>query len=347
MDRTTGRWTLGELAEILDGRLCGPGDLPIERPVPAGIPDPQGIAFAGSRQYMEKIHAAPCGAVIVDGELEPGEIPSIRVRNARASFFRLLTLAEIETDLPEGIHLAAIVHPTAEIDPTARVGAYAVIEANALIGPGAQIHPHASVGPRCTVGSYSVLKPRAVLVQDVRLGERCLVHSGAVIGADGFGFEWNGEMRVKIPQIGGVLIGNDVEIGANSCIDRATVGDTVVGDGTKIDNLCQVGHNVILGKYVVLCGMVGIGGSSVLGDRVIVGASTGISDHITIGDDVVLGGRTSVASDINEPGEYFGQPAQLKRDAIRTLLTLPRLPEIWSRLKRVEESLERLDKDSS
>lgn len=339
METTTASWTLAELAEMLGGELVGPGDRRVSRLVPAGSDDAEGITFAGDEKYLKKALTGNAGVILVKANMDAGDSAHIRLEDPRAAYMSLLYRFEQHHDMDPGIHALASVHPTASIHPTARVGAYAVIGAQATVAAECRIHPMAYIGPRCALGEGTILYPRAVLVQDVEVGERCIIHSGAVLGADGFGFGWDGSTRRKIPQVGGVKLGDFVEVGANSCIDRATVGNTSVGSHTKIDNLVQVGHNVIIGEQCVLTGMVGVGGSTTIGNRVIVGANAGISDHVTICDDVTLGGRTGVASDIKEPGEYFGQPPQPMREAIRTFLLIPKLPEIWQRLRELEKRL--------
>lgn len=339
METTTASWTLAELADMLGGDLVGPGDRRVSRLVPAGTEDVEGITFAADEKYLKKALAGNVGVILVKDNMDAGASAHIRLQDPRAAYLSLLFRFERQDDMEPGIHALASVHPTAHIDPSACVGAYAVVGPQAHVAASCRIHPMAYIGPRCVLGEGSILYPRAVLVQDVELGEQCIIHAGAVLGADGFGFGWDGNSRRKIPQVGGVRLGDCVEVGANSCIDRATVGHTTVGSHTKIDNLVQVGHNVVIGEQSVLTGMVGVGGSTTIGDRVIVGANAGISDHVTICDDVTLGGRTGVASDIKEPGEYFGQPPQPMREAIRTFLLIPKLPEIWQRLRELEKRL--------
>ena len=157
-----------------------------------------------------------------------------------------------------------------------------------------------------------------------------------MIGADGFGYVYDGTKQVKLPQVGGVIIGDHVEIGSNTCIDRATAGYTTIGRGTKIDNLVQIGHNCHIGEDSVIAGMCGIPGSVTIGDRCTLGGGVGTNDHVTIANDVVLGGRSGVERDITEPGQYFGTPARPAAEAVRSMLLMPRLPEIWSRLKKLE-----------
>jgi UDP-3-O-[3-hydroxymyristoyl] glucosamine N-acyltransferase len=184
--------------------------------------------------------------------------------------------------------------------------------------------------------------PHAVLYQDVVLGERCVVHSGAVLGADGFGFVWDGDKQHKVPQIGGVVVGDDVEFGANTCVDRATCGETLVGRGTKLDNLVQVAHNVSIGEHTVIAAQVGIGGSSSIGSRDTIGGDVAVSDHVSIADGVVVGGRSGVFQDIAEPGEYAGFPPLPVVSAMRVMALQTRLPELFRRLKQLEGEVEAL-----
>lgn len=332
-------WTLGEIAQLIGGELRGDASLRLRRLVGAGVDDSEALTFASSPDYLDLIAESRIGCVIVWPGAPEIEAPAIVVENPRAAFGRILALIEEPAPIDPGVHERAIVKPGASIAPSASIGPGALIEATATIGERTKIHANAYIGDSCSVGADCIIAPNAVLVKNVSVGDRCIIHASAVLGAAGFGFEWDGERHVKLPQIGGVIVGNDVEIGANTCIDRGMLADTVIGNGVKIDNLCQIAHNVTIGDHSILTGMVGIGGSSTLGKRVVVGANAGISDHVTICDDVRLGGRTGVASDITEPGEYFGQPAQKKRDAIRTFLLLPKLPEFWNRLRAVEKKV--------
>ena len=184
--------------------------------------------------------------------------------------------------------------------------------------------------------------PSAILVQDVTIGPGTIVHSGAVLGADGFGFVWDGKKQIKIPQVGSVLLGADVEIGANSTIDRATSGETVIADDVKIDDLVHVGHNSRIGAHTVLAGQVGVSGSVTIGERVVAGGQVAIADHVTICDDVVLAGRTGLMSDLSEPGEYFGVPPTPIKQALRLLALQRKLPEMLDRIKKLEAELEKL-----
>lgn len=331
-------WTLGQLAELLQAELHGPANLVIKGVTSAGSPDPEGIAFAETDEYRSKAEQVPLGALIV-GPGMSSSVPYLVVASPRTAFFALLSWCDRPLTSHPGIHPTAQVAATASVDALASVGAYAIIGEETVIEAGAVIHAHAFVGDRCRIGSRTVVYPRAVLVQDVAVGARCLIHPGAVIGADGFGFVWDGKRRIKIPQVGGVTLGDDVEIGANVCIDRATAGQTMVGNGTKIDNLCQIGHNCEIGEHTVLAGACGISGSVKIGSRCVLGGGVGTNDHISICDDVTLGGRSGVDRDITEPGGYFGTPARPIGEAMRAFVLIPKLPEIWSRLRRLEKKV--------
>ncbi len=315
----------------------GNPNLLISRPVPAGVAAEDGITFATNSSFLEKALSVDVCAIVAPANSVLGERSGILVDNPRASFAGILRLFAPVLELETGIHPSASIHPEADVASSAKIGPNVIISSNARIGENVTIHPGCFVGPDCVVGEGTTLLPNATLVVNVTLGKNCLIHSGAVIGADGFGFEWDGTDHVKIPQIGGVLIGDNVEIGANSCIDRGALEDTVIGSGTKIDNLVQVGHNVEIGSNSILAGMVGIGGSAKIGNQFIAGANAGIKDNVTIADNVVLGGRTGVSGDISEPGVYFGTPPIPIKEGLRVFALVNKLPEIWKRLRDLEE----------
>ncbi|MEX2242770.1 MAG: UDP-3-O-(3-hydroxymyristoyl)glucosamine N-acyltransferase [Fimbriimonadaceae bacterium] len=335
-------WTLGEIAALIGGELVGPADLPIARAVPAGYDDPEAVTFAESEKYLAACLASKVGAVIVKTGTPAIGRPAIFVESPRAAFGYLLARMARPLPLAPGLHAKAIVSPDSHYDASASVGAFAVIERGAKIGADCRIYPFAYVGENCILGDGCIVFPHAVLYQDVVLGARCVVHSGAVIGADGFGFVWDGDKHTKVPQVGGVVIGDDVEIGANSCIDRATCGETTVGNGTKFDNLVQIGHNVSVGTDTVLAAQVGVGGSTTIGNKVTIGGDAVVSDHIAIADEVVLGGRSAAFQDIEEAGQYFGLPPLPIATAMRVIALQARLPELFRRLKSLEDEVEAL-----
>ena len=332
-------WTLNELAPMLGGTVRGDGSQRVLRPVPAGEADPDGIAFAGNEKYLAEALSVPIGAIIVSEGLDTGDVPAIISADPRLSFYRLLALVHRPLPLASGIHPTAVVAETARVDSTAKVGPYAVVEHGAEIGAGAKVYAHAYVGENCRVGDGSILFPHVVLYQDVILGQRCIVHSHVTVGADGFGFLWDGTAQRKVPHVGGVVIGDDVEIGANTTIDRATSGNTHIGDGVKLDNLVQIAHNDTIGKHTVIAAQVGVGGSSKVGERVTLGGQAGVADHITIADNTIFAGRSGVTNDIEEAGAYSGFPARPIAEARRILASTLRLPEFAKRLRSLERGV--------
>jgi len=332
-------WTLEELAAALGGQLNGPPEKRVLRPVPAGEPDPEGITFSTGPAYDEKIRGSGVGVALVSPGTEL-DCPTLEVPHPRLSFGWVLQASVRALPLSSGIHPSAVVSLDADIDPTAQIGPFAVIERGARIGPRARVYPFAYVGEDCVLGEGVVLYPHVVLYQAVRLGAGVIVHAGTVLGADGFGYFWDGRQQQKIPQVGGVIVGERSEIGANACIDRATCGATRIASGVKIDNLVQIGHNGQIGAHTVIAGQTGRSGSVTLGEQVVVGGQCAFKDHVSVVDGAILAGRTGVFSDIETAEAYYGLPAIPVKAALRQLALIKRLPEIEKRLRALEQSLE-------
>lgn len=335
------RYTLSQLADMVGGELDGPPDLVISRPVPADSDDDTGISFAENEKFLRSALSSGIAAILVPAETAPIPKPCIRVAHPRMAFGIVLAAYERQREL-QGIDPTARIHESAQIDPTAAIGPYAVVEADASVGPQCRVMSHAVIGPGCRLGEGCDVFPHAVLVQDVTLGRRCRIHPGAVIGSDGFGYFWNGQAQQKVPQAGGVILGDDVEVGANSCIDRATCGETVIAHGVKIDNLVQIGHNCRIGAHTVMASQVGISGSTVIGERNVFGGQAATSDHVTVGNDMVFGGRSGVMGDMDTPGQYFGTPPVPLSTAMRVLALQGRLPDLYKRMRELEKQIEEL-----
>jgi UDP-3-O-[3-hydroxymyristoyl] glucosamine N-acyltransferase len=329
-------WTLAELAPLLGASVGGSPDFVVERPVPYDSDDPAGLAYCAGPRYAGAAARHAVGALI----LPPGltvERPCLYATDPKAAFTRFLALCRRPLPLSPGVHPTAVVDPAASVAPTASVGPYVVVERGARIEAGARIFPFCYVGEDCVVGPETVLYPHVVLYQDVRVGARCVVHAHAVLGADGFGFAWDGTRQVKIEQVGGVRIGDDVEIGAGSAVDRATSGTTRVGSGVKVDNLVQIGHNAEVGEHSLICGQSGVAGSAVVGRRVTMAGQSAVADHVSVGDGVTLAGRAVASRDIVEPVVHHGLPA--RPDGLRILAAQAELPQLRDRLRRLERLL--------
>ncbi len=342
MEKPVREWSLSELAASVDGVVRGPGDLVIRQAVPAGMDAADGITFAEKPRFLEAVLASGVGAVIVAKGSPEFDKPAILVDNPRLAFGMVLAQMRREPPVAPGIHPTAVVDPLAEVDPAASIGAYAVIERYAKVASGARVYPFCYVGEACEVGEGAVLYPHAVLVQDVTVGPRAIVYSGAVLGADGFGFEWDGRRQIKVPQVGGVRLGADAEIGANTCVDRAMCAETVVEDDVKLDNLIHVGHNCSIGRHTVAAALVGISGSTKVGERVTIAGQAGFSDHVTVCDDVVIGGQAGVLGSIDKPGAYSGMPQMPHGEWLRARAVYGKLPALLERLKQLEREVEEL-----
>ncbi len=253
----------------------------------------------------------------------------------------LLKIFEPRFPVLRGRHPSAVIAPDAQVSGDAWVGPCCVVESGAIIEAGARLVANVSVGLSVRVGAGSVLEPQVVLMYGTRVGRNCLLHSGCVLGCDGFGFLRSASGIVKIPQIGNVVVEDEVEIGACTAIDRGTMGDTVIGYGTKIDNHVQIGHNVRIGRHCIICSMTGIGGSSVVEDGATVAVQVGITDHVRIGKGALLAGRAGATSDIPAGAVVSGFPARPHNEAKRALVLATRLPELFERVRRLERGSRR------
>ncbi len=333
---------LTEIARAIGAEYSGP-EVMIERPIPAGASDPHGITFAEGPKYLELIRKATVGAAIIGSANDSLDCPVLRVEHPRQAFGVVLALFERQRPVAREIDSTAQIAPGAQIAENVSIGPYVVISEEAVVEAGTVIEAQCYVGPGCHVGAGSHLYPRVTLVQDVLVGARCRIMSGAVLGADGFGYAWDGTAHRRIPQVGRVIVGDDVEIGANTCIDRATCGETIIGSGTKIDDLVMIGHNVSVGIHSVIAGHTAIGGSTKIGANATIAGAVAIGDHITIADGVMLAGRAGVMQDVEAPGAYMGLPLLPYRDGMRRAAIEKRLPELVERIRALEAKLEKRD----
>ncbi|MGH8479824.1 MAG: UDP-3-O-(3-hydroxymyristoyl)glucosamine N-acyltransferase [Gammaproteobacteria bacterium] len=296
---------LGALAEHLGAELHGDADVLIQRIATLDSAGCGDVAFLFNRRYRRFLAVTGASAVILGrADLATCPVAALVTENPYLGYARAAALLYPSPDVVPGIHATAHVAAGAEVDDSAAVGAYAVVGAGAKIGAGADIGPSCVIGPGVRIGAYTRLCARVTVMAESTLGRRCLVHPGAVIGADGFGLARERGVWIKIPQIGSVHIGDDVEIGANTTIDRGALKDTVIEDGVKLDNLIQIGHNARIGAHTAVAGCVGISGSTRIGKRCTIGGGAGFAGHIEICDDVVIGGATSVTKSIRKAATY-------------------------------------------
>jgi UDP-3-O-[3-hydroxymyristoyl] glucosamine N-acyltransferase len=338
--------TLDELIERFGGELAGaPGDRRISGLASLASAGPADLSFLSAPRHRDAAESTRAGAVIVATPLADAVRAGagrILVADPYAHFAKLARwFAEQLDDEPAApaIHPSAVLAATARLGPGVRVGAQAVIEAGVELGEGVVIGAQCYVGRDTRIGAGSRLHAGVTVYHGCEIGERCIVHSGTVIGSDGFGFAREGERWAKIPQLGRVLIGDDVEIGSNCSIDRGALDDTVIGDGCKLDNLIQIAHNVRIGEHTALAGCVGVAGSAVIGRRCMIGGSAGILGHLEICDDVVVSAMSLVTRSITEPGFYTGVfPLMPNAGWERAAAVLKQLPRMRERLRAVERA---------
>jgi len=327
--------TTAGIAEHLGGRLDGPGDVTVTGVEALGRAGREDLTFIGSAAYAKRWADSDAAAAIVSAEVEltDGRRPLIRVDNADLAMARALELFAPPVPQPEsGVHDSAVVHPDARLGRGVAIGPHCVVHAGASLGDGVVLHSGVEVFGETTIGDRTVVWSGCVIRERCSVGADCILHPNVVIGADGFGYRMaeDGSGLVKVPQIGTVVIEDKVELGAGTCIDRGKFSATTVGTGTKIDNLCQIAHNVTIGPHCVVAGMSAMAGSVTVGAGVQVGGMASIAPHITVGDGARLSGRAAVIHDV-PPGEsWAGVPAKDFKTRAKEEVCIAKLPE-WSK----------------
>jgi len=336
----TSGMTLAALADRLGCHLEGDGAATIRGVADLPVAGPSDLALFAHPRFRDQALATKAGGVIVADATAAFGPPLLRTRTPILAFARALALFHTPPRPAPGISPQAVVAADAQVDPSATVGPFVAIGAGARIGPGTIVHSHVAVGDGCVIGRDCVIHAHVSIRERVRIGDRVILQNGAVIGSDGFGFTPDAEgTHVKVPQIGTVVIEDDVEIGAHTAIDRATVGETRIGAGSKIDNLVQVGHNVRIGRGVLLAAQVGISGSATLEDRVTMGGQVGVAGHIVVGRGAIAAGQSGVTNSV-EPGRFVtGYPAIDNRAWRKASVVFAQLPALRDRLKAIERQL--------
>ncbi len=329
---------LAELAVRFGCELRGDPDAIVRRVASLGEATPDALSFLANPRYLRHLRDTRAGAVVIDAASAPAcPVPALVAANPYAAYARMAQVLHPEPPFAGGVHASAVVEEGAQVDPTAWIAAGAYVGSGACIGPRTFVGPGCVVLDEAVVGADCRLVARVTICRGVRIGARCVFAPGAVIGADGFGHAPDRDGYVKIPQVGSVVIGDDVDVGANTTIDRGTIGDTVIEEGVRIDNLCMVAHNVRIGAHTVMAAMVGIAGSSSVGRRCMLGGQVGVVGHVSICDNVALTGKTMVSRSITRPGVYSGNlPADEARSFRRNSARFRKLDELARRVRRLE-----------
>ncbi|MBM3831694.1 MAG: UDP-3-O-(3-hydroxymyristoyl)glucosamine N-acyltransferase [Verrucomicrobia bacterium] len=332
-------FTAAEIAEQLQGEVLGDASITLTGFAPAANAKPGDLTFAENEAYFLRAEQSAASAILADGDFKLSQKVIIRVGNARVAFAKVLPLFFPEPIFAPGIHASATVASTARIDPSAHIGPQCMIGDNVRIGARTVLHGGNYVDTSCALGDDVRIFPRVVLYPRTHIGHRVRIHAGAVIGSDGFGYVLDGGIHRKVPQIGNVIIHDDVEIGANVTIDRGALGPTIIGQGTKVDNLVQIAHNVVIGEHCLVVAQTGIAGSTKLGDYVTLAGQVGLAGHLKIGSRVTVAAQSGVMHDIGEGEKWFGTPAQPDRQMKRQLLALQQLPEMLRRVAEIGKLL--------
>jgi UDP-3-O-[3-hydroxymyristoyl] glucosamine N-acyltransferase len=301
--------SIGEIVDFVGGEFTGAREPTISSVASLASAQTDQLSFLSNRKYAAELAATEAGAVLVPKKLEGCDARWIRVEDPYFAFAKIMTRWFSDRPKPTGLSPKAVVAQSAKLGNDVSLGHFAVIGENVVIGNNVTIFQNVSIEAGSVIGDDCIIYPNVVIYDGTRIGRRCIIHSGAVIGSDGYGFATHGGKHHKIPQIGIVRIEDDVEIGAGTTIDRAALGETVVGEGTKIDNLVQIGHNVKVGKHCLLVSQVGIAGSTELGDYVAVAGQSGFSGHLKIGNRVQVAAKSAVLDDVPDDTKVMGSPA--------------------------------------
>ena len=332
-------FTAAELAKQLDGKVLGDETIKLSGFAPANAAKPGDLTFAENEMYFKTAEESAASAILIDKEFTSAKKTLLKVPNARIAFAKVLPLFFPEQKFAPGVHETAVVAENAQVDPTAHIGPHCVVGAKAKIGRGVILQGGNHVGANSIIGDGSHLFPNVVLYPSTQIGQRVRIHAGSVIGSDGFGYVFDSGVHRKVPQIGNVVIHDDVEIGSNVTIDRGALGPTTIGKGTKIDNLVQIAHNVQIGEHSLVVAQVGIAGSTKIGNYTTLAGQVGLAGHLKIGNKVIIAAQSGVMTNIGDGEKWFGSPAQPDRQMKRQLIAAQQLPDLIRRVAELEKKL--------
>ncbi len=333
--------SLGRLAELVGGAVEGDPGLVVECARPLTDARAGDLTLVDGEKYLAAWHASPASAAVAPARVRANGRPVIHVADPILAFAQVVVFLRGGPPKPQAARIdpGAAVHPTAVLGDGVSVGPFASVGANSVVGAGTRLMAGAAVGADCRLGANCVLHPHAVLYDRTLLGDNVVIHANSVVGADGFGYRLQGGRHAKIPQLGGVEIGDGVEIGACSTIDAGTFSPTTIGEGTKIDNLVHIAHNCKIGRHNLIVGQVGISGSCVTGDYVVMAGQVGLGDHITVGDRAMIGAKAGVMKDIPADAKMLGIPATPHREQLKMLHSLSKLPDLLREVRDLQKRL--------
>jgi len=332
-------FTAAEIAKHVDGEVVGDHNALLRNFAPAESAQTGDLTFAENEDYFARAEQSAATAVIADERFKSDRKILIRVPNARIAFAKAMAMFFPERTYAAGIHPMAVVAASAQIDPTAHIGPHCAVGERVKIGARSVLQGGNFVGDDSKLGEDVNLFPNVTVYPRTEIGNRVRVHASTVIGSDGFGYVQDGGIHRKVPQIGNVIIGDDVEIGAGVMIDRGALGSTVIGKGTKIDNLVQIAHNVEIGEHCIVIAQVGISGSTKLGNYVILAGQVGLAGHLKIGNQVTVAAQSGVMHDIPDGEKWLGSPAQPDKQTKRQMIAIQHLPELLRRVAALEKKL--------
>ncbi len=334
-------YRLGEIAECLGAGLLGDPEVVIDRIAALDAAGPRDVTFLSNRRYRPHLGRTRAGAVILAPEFAGDcPVPALVLDNPYLGYARVAALLSPASEIVPGIAASAVIEPGARVAADASVGAHCVVEAGAHVGAGTSLGAGSFLGRYSSIGPHGRVAARVVICKDVSIGARAVIHPGAVIGGDGFGFANDNGAWVKIRQFGGVRVGDDVEVGANTTIDRGALADTVIEDGVKLDNLIQIGHNVHIGAHTAIAAGVAVGGSARIGSRCTIGGAASVAGHLEIADDVHITATSAVPKSIDRAGAYSsGMPIRENRVWRRNVARLGQLDDMAKRLRALERKL--------
>lgn len=343
-------FTAKQIAEVINGEVVGDENVAVSVFSKIEEGKPGSLTFLSNPKYTNYIYSTEASIVLVSSKFVPEhevKATMIKVENPYDCLARLMMMYESSKPKKKGIDPLAFVSPSAKVGEDVYIGAFAYIGENAVVGDDTKIYPHAYVGDNVKIGENATLYQHVSVYAECRVGNNCILHSGCVIGADGFGFAPTENGYEKIPQIGNVVLEDDVEIGANTCIDRATMGSTIVHKGAKIDNLVQIAHNDEIGSNTVIAAQTGVAGSTKIGEWCMFGGQVGVAGHITVGNKVNVGAQTGVNSHVEGNQTIMGYPAMSYRDFMKTSVLQRKLPDMMKRLDALEKEIKSLKSEDN